>query len=383
MGAGYPGDADVLAHVRPAAAKAAAPAPQGASDPNQATSLDPMGSCQAPEPSQPEGVVDEDAEVSYVDAAARDAAQALERQMKDPNNVVFAMGGCQVILALEDWPAYFASKVKPSATLITQQMDDICRLCAGLWENNQNKPIASRLVAFFGGQPRSTPADIATRGGSQVRLPLHDIDAYGQRWGAQKCIACLDEAARITNEAGAALQSYYASLEKGTENTVKVIKITAAGAVVIATGGAAAAGLELGVGGQMLVAGAEAVGFEGADLAAKAIDPGQTVGWADVQKSIVNIAAKAGGAGLGKYLAGPLAQRFASGTSAAHQEKVKGAIERYIATAYEETMKAANESKSWGDFFGKLETVGLKAAVAAVGGEKMAEPLKEAVPEAG
>jgi hypothetical protein len=280
----------------------------------------------------------------------------------------------KILIKRTEWPAYYSSKIKPDFVRAKNHAQRIHDSCTSLEASNKSHFPLSTIVNFMGGTSTRRPGELSIALAARFQIPEKDIERHAQAVKADECVASLREAIDAVNDADRGLNAYYRAVGRGGEHTITVIKIGAATAIGLATGGVGAAAVMETAGGAMAAAAVEGVATEGATLILKAFSPGEKVGWSDVKSGLVGVGTKTLGAGAGKLLGPAIAKLIKIEDRAA-----KEALERFIEQSGEDVVKAAVEAKDAEDFAEKVKTAGLKSAGKAVAGGKLGGAAAEGV----
>ncbi len=291
-------------------------------------------------------------------------AQAAKK-VADPANITFNYGGQLHVIKRSEWATFYATRIKPDFTAAKNQAQRIHDSCASLEATNKHLWIASTIVHVFGRVSTHRPSELSIALAARFQIPEKDHELHAKAVEPDACLVSLREAVDVVNEADKGLHHYYEAVGRGGEHTITAIKVAAAVAVAVVTGGAGAPAV--GIDGAMGLAAAEGAGTEGMTLLLKAVTPGDTLTWSDVQKAFVSVGAKTIGAGAGKALAPKLAPLLAG----KHDPLTEGALERYIDQHAEEISKAAAESKDKDEFLERVYVGSVKATYKAAGGGKL------------
>lgn len=309
-----------------------------------------------------------------VDHGHAQEVKKVEAAKADPANITFTFGGQIHVIKRSEWPTFYSTRIKPDFTAAKNQATRIHDSCASLEATNKQYWILSKIVHVFGGVSTHRPSELSTALAAKFQIPEKDIELHAKAVEPDGCIASLRDAVNIVNEADKGLHHYYEAVGRGGEHTITTIKLTAAVAVGVLTGGVGAPAI--GIEGAMGLAAAEGAGTEGMTLLLKAVTPGDTLKWSDVQKAFVSVGAKTIGAGAGKALAPKLVPLLAK-LPKKHDALTEGAVERYIDQHAEEISKAAVESKDKDEFLERLYTGAVKAAAKVAAGGQLGNAASE------
>lgn len=184
--------------------------------------------------------------------------------------------------------------------------------CQMLLANSETNAGGASFVHVFGGGSLTKPYDIIRW--ATITTELGDAE---HKWATGKHESAelkLGEASFRLLQAARALDLYESNLGLGAERSEAVIKVTAAIAMTVASGGTT-----LSIGGAMAVAATGEAALQGTLLTATAVEGKSTISTADLTTAALEVAIAGGSAGLGAY-----AKRLASGLAPRVLEKVIG-----------------------------------------------------------
>ena len=184
------------------------------------------------------------------------------------------------------------TRLRNSQTLIISR-------CQALLEVSEQRgnAIGAGLSHAFGGGSMATPYDII-----RWATVTSEIGAAEHRWEEGKPDRAefkLQEAAYRLIQAARQLDRYESDIAIGAERSEAALKVTAALAVIVASGGTA-----LGVGGAMAVAATGEAALQGTLLIATGVEGKSTLTTADYTNAALEVAIAAGSAGIGQYAKG-------------------------------------------------------------------------------
>lgn len=184
------------------------------------------------------------------------------------------------------------TRLRNSQTLIISR-------CQALLEVSEQRgnAIGAGLSHAFGGGSMATPYDII-----RWATVTSEIGEAERRWEEGKPDRAefrLQEAAFRLIQAARQLDRYESDIAIGAERSEAALKVTAALAVIVASGGTA-----LGVGGAMAVAATGEAALQGTLLIATGVEGKSTLTTADYTNAALEVAIAAGSAGIGQYAKG-------------------------------------------------------------------------------
>ena len=192
-----------------------------------------------------------------------------------------------------------ASAFREKITRLRNAETLIIMRCQALLEVSEQRgnAIGAGFAHAFGGGSMATPYDIM-----RWATVTSEIGAAEHRWAEGKPDRAefkLQEAAFKLIQAARQLDRYESDIAIGAERSEAALKVTAALAVIVASGGTA-----LGVGGAMAVAATGEAALQGTLLIATGVEGKSTISGADLSSAALEVIIAGGSAGLGQYAKG-------------------------------------------------------------------------------